>query len=380
MKKTIVTVFVFAFLLGVMGTVAQGKKENKFDKPGQAKNVEVFKKKALSESERKSLNEVEKGLKGKPSKPSPVNPSVGGVTGVLGNSLPEGGKRYAIVIGIANYAGIENDLCVDELKTGLNNSGTLCKDDDASNMEAVLTGNFENGETYYNYGYAPENIFRFSDSEATFNNIKAKIDYLVGTETTPGILTEKDELIFFFSGHGSAGEFLEGDDGESLDEAIFVYDQDYDEADFLADPASYVSGNSCFIWDDQLRAWFANSPTSRILFVFDTCRAGGMNDLQSDGRVLAMSSAENQSSYTYYLGGENGQESEGLFAHYFVKRGMRDMWGDGSNPLNKRSTNPPKYDGEVAAEEAFNSAYSYVKTLQIPVLNDKFYNDLLLGH
>jgi len=69
-----------------------------------------------------------------------------------------------------------------------------------------------------------------------------------------------------------------------------------------------------------------------------------------------------------------------LFAHYFVKRAMIDGLGDGFNPLNKRSVNPPKYDGKVAIEEAFNYAYPIVKVKQTSVLNDKFFNDLLLGY
>jgi hypothetical protein len=115
-----------------------------------------------------------------------------------------------------------------------------------------------------------------------------------------------------------------------------------------------------------------------------------MNDLQLDGRVLAMSSTELQSSYTYYLGGTQTefdaspvyQESEGLFAHYFVKRAMIDELGDGSNPLSKKDSK--KYDGNVAVEEAFSYAYPIVKlatrNMQVPVLNDKFLNDLLLGY
>ncbi|KKQ51995.1 MAG: hypothetical protein US70_C0012G0003 [Parcubacteria group bacterium GW2011_GWD2_38_11] len=86
---------------------------------------------------------------------------------------------------------------------------------------------------------------------------------------------------------------------------------------------------------------------------------------------------------TYYLGGAQTdtnvfQESEGLFAHYFVRRAMVDGLGDGFNPLNRRNT--LKYDGDVAIEEVFNYAYPIVKAIQLPVLNDKFVNDLLLGY
>ncbi|EKE21943.1 MAG: polysaccharide deacetylase, partial [uncultured bacterium] len=386
MKKITWAVFVFVFFLSAIGVVAQGEKENKFDKPSEAKNVKISKKNVLSENERKSFDEIERVLKGKPAKPSPTpDLSAGGATGILGNQIPTGGQRYAILVGMANYAGKINDLCVTAAKTGKNfptvedELAYYCKDEDALNMKKALIDE---------YNYSDSNIFIFSDANARFNAIKSKIDELVGTETTPAKMTANDELVFFFSGHSSTGVAydeagLQLDNDEPLDEAMFIYDQDYSEVDY-ANGINYVPGNSSYIWDDQLRAWFADAPTKRIIFAFDTCNAGGMKDLESDGRVLAMSSTEYQSSMTYYLGGYNNgtidspiyKESEGLFAHYFVKRAMTDGLGDGFNPLNKRSVNPLKYDGKVAIEEAFNYAYPIIKTIQAPVLNDKFYNDL----
>ena len=386
MKKTVVVLFAFAFLLGAMGVMAQEKKENKFDNPSKARNVQIFDKKVLTESERKSLDETERVAKGKPAKPSPIDPTAGGATGTLGEPIPTGGQRYAILVGLANYPGTTHDLCVAGAKTGKDfpteGLAQYCRDEDALNMKKALIEK---------YGYADDeqHIFIFSDANAKFNAIKEKVDYLIGTETIPAKLTPNDELVFFFSGHSPTGIALDDtgaqlNNDEALDEAMFIYDQDYNETNFL-NGVPYTSGNSSYIWDDQLRSWFTNSPTTRILFAFDTCNAGGMNDLQLDGRVLAMSSTEYQSSWTYYLGGAQTdvnvyQESEGLFAHYFVKRAMINGLGDGSNPLNKRSVNPPKYDGKVAVEEAFNYAYPIIRTAQTAVLNDKFYNDLLLGY
>lgn len=401
MKKVAIAVFAFAFLLGAMVVMAQEKRENKFDKPSKAKNVQVSEKKVLSESERKSLDEIEKGLKGKPAKPSPIpDPSAGGATGTLGAELPEGGQRYAILIGLANYAGTVNDLCVTAAKTGKDFPTTTdglaqyCKDDDALNMKQALVDR---------YGYLDDgHIFLVSDADATYDKIKTKIDELtVGINGNPPVLTVNDELVFFFSGHGATGVALDEtgaqlNNDEALDEAMVIYDQDYNEQAFLDNTDGYATnykpGNSAYIWDDQLKAWFENSPTSRILFAFDTCKAGGMNDLASTaigadgiGRVLSLSSGETQNSYTYYLGGYNNgtatnpiyKHSEGLFAHYFVKRAMMDGLGDVSNPLGKADYN-------VAVEEAFSYAYPIVKaakhSMQLPVLNDKFYNDLLLGY
>ncbi|MFA7209057.1 MAG: caspase family protein [Parcubacteria group bacterium] len=382
MKKTLLVAFALAFLLGVMGVAAQEKLDGKFDKPSKAKNVRISKKQVLSESDRKKLDSIESELKGKPAKVSAVvDPSVGGVTGVLGDAIPTGGQKYAILVGLANYPGTVNDLCVTAAKTEEDSPTAedglayYCKDEDALNMKKALIRE-------YGYEDDGEHIFIFSDADAKYDAIKSKIDELVQTK-----LTADDELVFFFSGHSSTGIYMDdlgNDNGdEALDEGIVIYDQAYDETD----AATYVVGDEAFIWDDQIKAWFENSPTDRIFFAFDTCRAGGMNELQSDGRVLAMSSTEDQSSYTYYLGGTQTdvdvfQESEGLFAHYFVRRAMIDGLGDGSNPLSKKD--PEKYDENVAMEEAFSYAYPIVKTAtgnrQNPVLNDKFLNDLLLGY
>lgn len=388
MKKKVIVLFIFAFLLGAMGVDAQGKKENKFDKPSKVKNVQISEKKVLSESDRKSLDSLEGESKGKPVKPSPDPvPLIGGATGVLGKPIPAGGQRYAILVGLANYPGTTHDLCVEEAKTGKDFPTTTdglayyCKDEDALNMKKALVEK---------YGYNEENIFIFSDANAKFDAIKERVDYLVGTDTISAKLTADDELVFFFSGHSSTGVAMDEtgvqqlNNDEPLDEAMFIYDQNYSEDDFL-NGVPYTSGNSSYIWDDQLKSWFVNSLTKRILFAFDTCNAGGMNDLESDGRILALSSTDNQSSWTYYLGGTQTdtnvfQESEGLFTHYFVKRAMIDELGDGYNPLNKKSKNPPKYDGKVAVEEAFNYAYPIIRTAQSAVLNDKFLNDLLLGY
>lgn len=389
MKKTVVAIFSFAFLFLAMGVMAQEKRESKLDKPVKAKNVEISKKKVITEGEKKALDKVESIIKGKPVKPVPIpDLTIGGAIGVLGAALPSGGQRYAILVGLANYPGIDNDLCVAAAKTGkdfptaVDGLAEYCKDQDALNMKKALI------ETY-NYVDDEQHIFVFSDAKAKFDAIKSKIDELVvGTNGNPPILKAEDELVFFFSGHSSTGIVADeaGLNDESPDEAMFIYDQNYSEITFAADGKEQVPSDASFIWDDQLKEWFAGSPTKRILFAFDTCNAGGMNDLQSDGRVLAMSSTEYQSSMTYYLGGYNNgtpenpiyKESEGLFAHYFVRRAMVDGLGDGYNPLNRK--NVLKYDGNVAVEEAFNYAYPIVKAIQIPVLNDKFFNDLLLGY
>ncbi|MDP1845807.1 MAG: caspase family protein [Candidatus Moranbacteria bacterium] len=425
MKKTAMFALAFVFLLGTTGVIAKNNGDGKnFHKPLQVNKEKVkhFAKKPISNSDRKRGDLLEEMIiKEKPAnvKPAPTDPTSGGVTGNLGDQMEPGeGKKYAIVIGLANYPGtsivesdeILPDLCVSPIAEndasvyeGTNEVKANCKDGDSVNMEKTLIEK---------YGFAPSNVFRLSDSEATFSAIEEKIMYLVGGIDSKefnhtGILKPEDELVFFFSGHGALSEddSIDGDIDENDDGGIVVYDEEYSDDSYMStDPASTYAADynkngysdSAYIWDGQLRAWFANAATDRIFFAFDTCRAEEMDDLvwtdiyrttKEPDRVLAFSSGKEESSYTYYLGGANNSgnihDSEGLFSHYFVLRAMYDGYADGFNPINKRSKDPLKYDGKVAVEEAFSYAYPLVREAssnnQTPHLDDLFTNDLLLG-
>lgn len=443
MKKTAMLVLAIVFLFGATIVVAKAANGNKdFSRPLKVEKVKLFGKKAISDSEREKGNALEQMIiKGtKTAKPAPptTDPTSGGVTGIEGAKFPTNGKKYAIVIGLSNYPGTSEsttdeilpDLCVQQVPDNDPSvyalaDGTYatlddeikanCKDGDSVNMEDTLLTK---------YGFTEGNVARFSDSEATFTAIQAKVEELVGKKDVngdfhPGILKPEDELVFFFSGHGVIGY---GDPDEDIwedeDGGIVVYDENYNaenEALYKATGTLYTDStgkvwsnykkyydstgydSSAYIWDGQLKEWFASSLTKRIFFAFDTCNAAEMDDLEEEinptnadgvGRVMAFSSGKNESSYTYYLGGVNNSgnihDGEGLFSHYFVLRAMHDGLADGSNPLRKTSTNPPKKDGKVAVEEAFNYAYPLVRAAssyrQTPVLEDYFTNDLLLGY
>lgn len=307
-------------------------------KPIPAVDVKVVKKIPLSSV----LGEA----KGKPST-SPDNdkknrPSGGAATGVLGEPLPAGANKYAVVIGICDYPGTANDLC--------------WSDGDSLNMYKALVNL---------YGYSPENIYLLRDTEpkkptdpeypeiindgpATYDNIWNAVSAI------KGMVQAGDEVVFFFSGHGGSGIAADGDK-EIIDESIVVH-----------------NGTSLvYIWDGQLKEWFNGFKTSRIIFVFDSCRAGGMNDVAADGRVINMATGETKVAYVYSTGVVGQVEGEGVFSHYFVNEGMSKGKAD-------------KYDNipfvpDVTIEEAFDyTKGSIPKYLQTPVISDKFINDLLL--
>jgi len=241
-------------------------------------------------------------------------PATQAATGVLG--APCEGKKYAVVVGISDYPGTSSDLA-------------YC-DDDAQDMYDALTSL---------YGYKSANIRLLTDSEATFDAIRDAIADIDGKEVAG------DEVLFFFSGHGAKGKANDGD-RENIDESIVTHD----------------GSNFVYIWDGQLKDWFSGFATSRIIFIFDSCLAGGMTDLKAPGRVISMACSETGLSY------ESSTWGNGQFTYYFVDEGMLQAEAD-------------KYDNvtgvvDVTVEEAFD----YAKTncvSQTPTVSDSFTNDLL---
>lgn len=241
-------------------------------------------------------------------------------TGILGE--PVEGERYAVVVGISDYPGTNNDL-------------EYC-DDDAADMYNALT-------TVYSFGSL--NVTILTNEAATRYAILAAIDDIAGA------VTSDDEVVFFFSGHGMRG-IAADEDNETVDEAIVAHDGTY----------------LVPIWDGELREAFSGFATSRIIFVFDTCLAGGMkSDLEQPGRVVAMASTENGYSY------ETDALLNGEFTYYFVQEGI--VGG---------KANVHDYDGDTAIKEpeqvTVEEAYDYARancSLDKPTIGDAFENDLL---
>ncbi len=268
-KKFVVIGILLAFLIS---TVAVTTAKHKPDfKPSHATDIELVKKVTL------------KGPKAKGGKRAKQ-----ASTGVLGELCK--GEKYAIIIGISDYPGDENDL--------------RYADDDAVDVYNTLVNV---------YRFSSDNIYLLIDRDATIDNITAAIEDVKGKAQTG------DEVVFFFSGHGARGIADDGD-REKIDEAIVVHD----------------GSNLVYLWDGDLKQLFSGFSTSRIFSAFDSCLAGGMTDLKATGRVIAMASTEN--GYSYEIPTlENGE-----FTYYFFEQGMHGL-----------ADNHPQ-DGNVTVEEAFD--------------------------
>ena len=250
-------------------------------------------------------------------------------TGVLGATTT--GAKYAIVIGICDYPGTANDICL--------------SDGDSYNMRKTLVEK---------YGYDSNNIKWFRDMGGVIEGIefatpsRANI-YNAIMDIKTDNATSGSEVVFFFSGHGADG-IARDEDSESRDEGIVVHNGTAIE----------------YIWDGELRGWFLGFPTTRVVFVFDSCLAGGMNDVADTGRVIAMATGETRPAYVW----SDGELGEGYFSHYFVYEGMYQSLADTYDSIE---------GPDVTVEEAFDYAKAKITIpRQVPIISDNFTNDLLL--
>ncbi|MBS7635125.1 caspase family protein [Candidatus Bathyarchaeota archaeon] len=156
-----------------------------------------------------------------------------------------------------------------------------------------------------------------------------------------------DEVVFFYSGHGARGKASDGDK-ELIDEAIVPYE---------------CTAES-LIWDGDLKQMFSDFETTRIIFIFDSCYAGGMTDLKADGRIVVMACSESGLSY------ESSAWENGQFTYYFVDQGILLGKADIYDHDGDKETS------DVVIEEAFDYAKANCQ-YQTPTISDSFENDLL---
>lgn len=143
--------------------------------------------------------------------------------------------KKAICVGINNYPGIFNDLkgCVN----------------DANDWAELLT----------EFGFDANVIL---DNQGTRENIKAALSSLVST-LDPG-----DYGVFTYSGHGTYNRDASGDEPDSYDEALYVYNG--------------------ILLDDELREILNElNPQASLVFVSDSCYSGTVTRVAEDDMLYA---------------------------------------------------------------------------------------------
>jgi len=269
------------------------------------------------------------------------------VRGKLGEALPEGGRRYAIVAGISNYPGGDLDI--------------FYAADDAEAISSILTNLYDFDE-----------VTCLVNENATRDAILNAIEYIEEQEN------ENDEVVFYFSGHGakltSAGKGQVG---------IITWGSE--------DPEPFPE----FISDKDLKTAFKDFETDRVIFIFDSCLAGGMIDIGRKGNVISMASTQNGyaieygEAYSYYGLGQiyvpgvgYTWMNHGLFTYYFavcgLELGLADFYDHDEDGVIMEQE-------DVTIEEAFDYTRLNMEELSnfvpelwlIPTIGDRFRNDLL---
>lgn len=149
-------------------------------------------------------------------------------------------RRHALVIGIDFYPGfgLESQL-----------AGAVR---DARTMAEILIGG---------HGFAAEDVYRLLDTQATRGALLGALEALrrrVGAG---------DQVVVFFSGHGSQMTDREGDEGDVLDETLVPFDSGRGEAE------------NRDITDDEIHHWAARlmEVTPELTLIFDCCHAATLH-------------------------------------------------------------------------------------------------------
>ncbi len=149
-------------------------------------------------------------------------------------------RRHALVAGIDVYPsfGPETQL-----------AGAVR---DARTMVEVLIGG---------HGFAPEDVLRLFDAQATRSAL------LGALETLRSRAGAGDQVVVFFSGHGSQMTDREGDEGDGLDETLVPFDSGRGDAE------------NRDVTDDEIHHWAARvlEVTPYLTLIFDCCHAATLH-------------------------------------------------------------------------------------------------------
>ena len=190
------------------------------------------------------------------------------------------GNYYALIIGISDYPGTENDL--------------PCPAKDALAIKnALLAGN----------NWHSNNIKFLVNEQASVSNVENALSWLISKETA------NDVSLIYFCGHsGQIDDKYPYDESDGKDEFLALYDGG---------------------WLDDTMAVILNQFNGHVVVILDSCFSGGMpnslskvkaekftkefmDDISSPGRIILMASKENEESWEYLPIGH------GLFSFYII--------------------------------------------------------------
>ena len=138
-----------------------------------------------------------------------------------------GTRRLAVIVTVSDYAhGVAAPPDPDDAEPGvLYDLSAPAKDQ--THMLGTLRG----------LGFPPQNICTLSDAEATHERITDLLRWLGGEPGLLGALPPqpREELVLYFSGHGTRRPDTNHDEPDSYDEALLPHDARMQEGPFLSD-------------------------------------------------------------------------------------------------------------------------------------------------
>ena len=149
-------------------------------------------------------------------------------------------RRHALVVGIDRYPGFGPEA---QLAGAVRDARAMA--------EALIE----------RHRFAPGDVLRLLDGEAT------RSAFLDALEALRGRAGTGDQVVVFFSGHGSQMTDREGDEGDGLDETIVPFD------------SGRGDGENRDVTDDEINHWAARvlDVTPHLTLIFDCCHAATLH-------------------------------------------------------------------------------------------------------
>lgn len=175
-------------------------------------------------------------------------------TRVDGCSAPavetNGARRVALLIGVGKYKNPK----VTTLKGPQHDIDSIYK---------LLTG--KDG-----YEFPKENVCIITDEQATHTRVLAALDELAGRVKGPN-----DQVLLFYSGHGSQSYDVNGDEPDNYDETLVLHDS--------------RTGDVTDLIDDELAERLAkiHAITPNVVTIFDSCNSGTVTRGENDEEVVS---------------------------------------------------------------------------------------------